>query len=151
MSIHRRYGIAFLSAAAALGLAGCQTSASGAVSAEEEAIAAAATVEEDPEGGPSKLTLTEDSALRLGVETAPVEGSAGALTIPYAAVVYDAEGDSWAFVQEEERVYRRAAIAIESVDGDTVRLTDGPPPGSEVVTVAAAELVGVEAGISGGE
>ena len=152
MSVHRRFGLAFLSAAAVLGLAGCQ-SASGAESgsASEEAIAAAASVEEDPAGGPSRLTLTEDAVLRLGVETAPVGGSAGALTVPYAAVVYDAEGDSWVFVEEEERVYRRAAIAIESVDGDTVLLTEGPPPGSEVVTVAAAELVGVEAGISGGE
>ena len=71
--------------------------------------------------------------------------------MPYAAVIYDAEGETWAFVELESGVYQRAPITIASVDGDTVRLSDGPAPGTEVVTVAAAELVGVEAGISGGE
>jgi len=32
-----------------------------------------------------------------------------------------------------------------------VRVGEGPAAGTPVVTVAAAELVGVEAGISGGE
>jgi hypothetical protein len=88
---------------------------------------------------------------RLRLETAPVGGTAGGLTIPYAAVVYDAEGGTWAFVEVDDRVYQRQAITITSVDGDLVVLSDGPAPGTAVVTVAAAELVGVEAGISGGE
>jgi hypothetical protein len=48
-------------------------------------------------------------------------------------------------------VYQREPITITSIDGDEVRLSEGPEPGTPVVTVAAAELVGVEAGISGGE
>ncbi len=145
----RSYGIASLFVAAGLGLAGCQTSASG--SEAEEAIAAAASVESAGDGEPARLTLTEDSVERLRLETAPVEGSAGELLIPYAAVVYDAEGKAWTFVELEPRVYQRAAITIDSVEGDVVSLSAGPEPGTEVVTVAAAELVGVEAGISGGE
>jgi hypothetical protein len=149
MRIARPFGIGALALVGGLGLAGCQTSASGA----EEAIAAAASVEAAPDGGPAVLHLTEDSVLRLGLglETAPVEGAPGDLAMPYAAVVYDAEGESWAFVQQDEGVYQRAPITITAVEGDTVRLSEGPEPGAEVVTVAAAELVGVEAGISGGE
>jgi Cu/Ag efflux pump CusA len=149
MNRARSYGIASLFMAAALGLAGCQTSASG--SEAEDAIAAAASVEADPGGGPATLTLTPEALERLRLETTPVQGSAGALVVPYAAVIYDAEGATWTFVELEEGVYQRQAITIASVDGDTVVLSSGPPPGTEVVTVAAAELVGVEAGISGGE
>jgi hypothetical protein len=108
-------------------------------------------VELDPDGGASTLTLTDGAVERLRLETSPVQGSEGALVVPYAAVIYDAEGATWAFVELEPGVYQRQAITISSVSGDTVALTAGPPPGTEVVTVAAAELVGVEAGISGGE
>jgi hypothetical protein len=144
------YGIASLFMAAGLGLAGCQTAASGAESAEE-AIAAAASVETDPNGGPAKLTVSAEALERLRLETTQVQGSPGALTMPYSAVIYDAEGATWAFVELEPGVFQRESITISSVDGDSVRLSDGPEPGTEVVTVAAAELVGVEAGISGGE
>jgi Cu/Ag efflux pump CusA len=149
MRIARPLGIGALALVSGLGMAGCQAEASGA----EQAIAAAASVEEAPDGGPALLRLTEDSIARLGLETEPVEGEPGDLTIPYAAVVYDAEGESWAFVEQEEEpgTYQRAPITITAVDGDTVSLSEGPEPGAQVVTVAAAELVGVEAGISGGE
>jgi hypothetical protein len=149
MRTARPYGIASLFVAAAVGLAGCQSEASGAEA--EEAIAAAASVEPASDGGPAIVHLTEESVLRLGVETTPVSGAPGALSIPYAAVVYDAGGDTWAFVELEPGVYQRAPITIIAVEGDNVRLSEGPAPGTPVVTLAAAELVGVEAGISGGE
>jgi Cu/Ag efflux pump CusA len=145
----RSYGIASLVTAAALGVAGCQTSASGSEAAD--AIAAAASVEEDPGGGPATLTLTPEALERLRLETSTVEGSAGAMVVPYAAVIYDADGATWTFVQLDEGVFQREAITITSVDGENVVLSAGPQPGTDVVTVAAAELVGVEAGISGGE
>ena len=148
MRIARPLGAAALALAVGLSLAGCQTSAT---AQAEDAIAAAATVEPAPDGGPALLHLTEESVLRLGLETAPVEGSGSELTMPYAAVIYDAEGSSWAFVELEPGTYQRAPITITEVEGDTVRLSEGPEPGTPVVTVAAAELVGVEAGISGGE
>ena len=149
MRTARSYGIASLFMAAGLGLAGCQVAASG--SEAKDALNAAASVEADENGGPAKLTVTEEARERLRLETSPVQGTAGALVVPYAAVIYDADGATWTFVELEPGVYQRQAIAISSVSGDTVGLSAGPPPGTEVVTVAAAELVGVEAGISGGE
>ncbi len=151
MRIARPIGIGLLALATGWGLTACQTSAGAKTSAAEEAIAAAASVEEDPEGGPSLLHLTEESVLRLGLETEPVTEAAGALTVPYAAVIYAPDGTSWAFTEVDDNVFQRHPITITAVEGDTVQLAEGPEPGTEVVTVAAAELVGVEAGISGGE
>jgi hypothetical protein len=71
--------------------------------------------------------------------------------IPYGGVIYDNEGGAWTFAVVGEHTYQRAAITIDEIVGDQARLTAGPAVGTEVVTVAAAELVGVEAGISGEE
>jgi hypothetical protein len=147
MTSTRAAGVGSLWVATGLVLAGC-AAAGGTVT---EAGDPPAVVEAAPDGGPSHLRLTEEAAQRLGVETAPVEGDPAALTIPHAAVVYDAGGASWAFVEIEPRVYQRAPITITAIEGDIVQLAAGPAPGAQVVTVAAAELVGVEAGISGGE
>jgi Cu/Ag efflux pump CusA len=147
MRTGRSYGIASLFITAGLGLAGCQTVAG----AESDPADAPASVETAADGGPSRLTLIDEAVQRLGIATAPVEGQAGALSIPYAAVVYDADGGTWTFVQDGSGVYHRAPIAITTVDGDRAVLSTGPEVGTAVVTVGAAELVGVEAGISGGE
>ena len=148
MRTARRYGVASLFVAAGLGLAGCQSVAAGAEGAVTESPA---QVEASEDGGPARLTVTEEAVQRLGIDTAAVEGQPGNLTVPYAAVIYDAEGDTWTFVELEPGVYQRAPITITSVEGDRVGLSAGPEPGTNVVTVGAAELVGVEAGISGGE
>jgi hypothetical protein len=148
MRTARPWGIASLFMAAGLALAGCQTVATG---AETDPANAPAVVEEAGDGEPARLTLTSEAVERLRLETAQVQQGAGGLTIPYSAVVYDADGATWTFVEVEERVYQRESIAIASINGDVVTLASGPPAGTSVVTVAAAELVGVEAGISGGE
>jgi len=148
MRTARPWGIASLFMAAGLGLAGCQTVATG---AEADPANAPAVVEETGDGEPARLSLTAEAVERLRLETAQVQQGAGGLTIPYSAVVYDADGATWTFVEVEDRVYQRESIAIAAIDGDNVTLSSGPPAGTSVVTVAAAELVGVEAGISGGE
>jgi hypothetical protein len=147
MRTARSSGIAALFVVAVGGLAGCQTVAG----AEVDPADSPASVETAADGGPATLTLVEDAERRLAIETAPVGGGPGALSLPYAAIVYDADGATWTFVELEPRVYQRAPVTVSSVDGDRAVLSDGPAPGTDVVTVGAAELVGVEAGISGGE
>jgi hypothetical protein len=115
------------------------------------------TVERVDESQPARLTLREDAEKRLGIQTAPVvalpgaHGKSGGLAMPYAAVIYDAEGSSWAYSAPEPRVYVRVPLVIASIKGDTATLSSGPPPGTQVVVVGAPELVGAEAGISGEE
>jgi hypothetical protein len=110
----------------------------------------AITIVEDEASGLKTLTLSEKAAQRLGVETAAVAGTGSRLTIPYAAVVYDAEGKTWTYVNQEPLVYKRAEIAVDRIDGDIARLTTGPSSGTLVVTTGAAELYGAEIGVGGG-
>ena len=100
-----------------------------------------------------RVTLTEEAAERLGIQTAPVshaegEGSGTQRTvIPFSAVVYETDGDTWTYTSPEPLVFVRHRITVESVDGDMAVLSDGPPLGTEVVTVGAALLLGVESGV----
>ena len=146
MTTGRSCRIAVLLTAAGLATAGC-VQAQGA----DSAVAKVASVEVPPDGGPALVTLSEAAEKRLDLQTAEVTQGASGLVIPYAAVVYEADGSSWAYVRTEPQTYQRSSIAIDSITGDQVALTSGPPAGTEVVTVGAAELVGVEIGIDGEE
>ena len=136
--------IAALSALAALALplGGCAK-----VQAEQAQGEKAAKVEKIGDGQ-NKVVLVEEAAKRLGIETAAVgEFDAHHEAVPYSAVIYDAEGHAWVFTTSERLSYVKAPITIDRIDGDRAVLTEGPPPGTEVVTQGAAELFGVEDGI----
>jgi Cu/Ag efflux pump CusA len=144
---HRSAGIASLFVAAGLTATSCQAQAEAPAATEGEEPA---VVEPADDGGPAELLLSAEAVTRIGLETAAVATSPQ-LAIPYSAVVYDSSGDAWTFAVVDERKYKRAAITIADIVGDVAILDAGPTDGTEVVTVGAAELVGVEAGISGGE
>jgi hypothetical protein len=110
-----------------------------------------ARVEQTDESQPAKIMISERASQRLGIRTTPVRSVKGALIIPYSAVVYDADGDAWAFSEPQPLTFIRVPIKISSIKGDSVRLGKGPPPGTLVVIVGAPELVGAEAGISSEE
>ena len=131
-------------AVAALALGACNSGTSSAPKTE------AITIVEDEASGLKTLTLSEKAAQRLGVETAEVGGAGSGMTIPYAAVVYDATGKTWTYVNGEPLTYKRAEITVDEIDGETARLSAGPPAGSQVVTTGAAELYGAEIGVGGG-
>jgi hypothetical protein len=110
---------------------------------------AAITIDEQ-DSGLKQLTLSAKAAERLGVETGVVAASGSALTIPYAAVIYDATGATWAYTNTEPLVYLRAAITVDEIAGDTAVISAGPVAGTAVVTTGAAELYGAEIGVGGG-
>jgi hypothetical protein len=110
-----------------------------------------ARVEQTDGSQPAKIMISERARDRLGIRTTPVRSVRGSLIIPYSAVVYDAEGKAWAFSEPEARTFIRVPIKISSIKDDTVMLSKGPPPGTQVVIVGAPELVGAEAGISSEE
>jgi hypothetical protein len=128
-------------------LTGCGGSARGDAPAAEDP----ARVEPATDGGPALITLTPDGAERLQLRTAPVEaGPDGGLAIPYAAIVYAADGTAWTFVQVARHTFRRASLTVGSVAGNDAVLLAGPPAGTDVVTVGAAELLGAEVRIAEG-
>jgi hypothetical protein len=46
--------------------------------------------------------------------------------------------------------FLRAHVVVDRIEGDLVMLSGGLAPGTEVVTVGAAEVYGAELGIAGG-
>ncbi len=124
----------------AFALAGCKEA-----TVEEEASGSdLATVEAIEGSDVAQVTLTEEAAQRIDVQTSAVGSAGGNLSIPYAAVLYDPSGETWTYTSPEELVFVRAPIDVIRIDGDRAVLSDGPPAGTEVVTVGAAELLGTE-------
>lgn len=125
-------------------LAGCTPT-----SAETGAVAPA-SVEEVQGSDVKKVTLTQDAAAAIGIQTAPVTGaSGGRLTVPYAAVIYYLDGTAWTYTATAERQYMRVPITVEAITGDRATLTSGPAAGTPVVVVGAPELLGAELEIAG--
>ena len=82
---------------------------------------------------------------RVRVELA-VSGAAMRRIVATSSVLYDAKGKTWVYTSPEPMVFVRHAITVDHIDGDRVVLSDGPAPGTTVVTVGAAELLGTEYG-----
>ena len=114
--------------------------------AEEDAGGTELATVEPVEGTDvSQVTLTAEAAQRIDVQTSEVEpGKRGDLTIPYAAVIYDPAGGTWTYTSPEDLVFVREPITVRRIDGNQALLSDGPPAGTAVVTVGAAEILGTE-------
>lgn len=95
-----------------------------------------------------KVTLTQRAAERLDIKTDQVQEMVIAGTkrkvVPYGSVLYDAHGDTWVYTNPEPLVFVRHAIHVDYISGDRAVLSQGPPRGTAVVTVGAAELFGAE-------
>ena len=114
----------------------------------EDAATEPATVEPVDGTDLSKVTLTQEAADRLAVQTASVEGGAGGqIVMPYAALVYSPTGETWAYTNPEGLTFVREEIVVDRIDGDRALLSKGPAPGTKVATVGVAELYGAESGV----
>lgn len=95
----------------------------------------------------SQVTLTEQAAQRLGIETAPIAQAGDLAIVPSAAVMVDPEGVFWVYTSPEPLVFVRHEISIEREEGDQTFVSAGPPAGTAVVTVGVPELYGAESEI----
>ena len=118
--------------------------------AKPPAAEAAVTVDKIEGSELKKLTLSEHAAQRLGVTTTEVTSSGGAMTVPYAAILYDKKGATWTYTNPAGLEFVRTEVAVDHVAGGVAYLDEGPDAGTKVVTVGAAELWGVETGVGGG-
>lgn len=96
-----------------------------------------------------RVILTADAVERLDLQTGPVQAGASghATTIPHAAVFYGLTGETWTYSNPESLTYVRVPITVDRIQGEVAYLSDGPEPGTQVVTLGAPELFGVESGI----
>jgi hypothetical protein len=97
-----------------------------------------------------RVTLTAEGARRAGLQTAQVERVGPHTVVPYAALIYDAEGKTYVYAREKPLSYLREEVKVDRIEGDRVLLSDGPPAGSAVVTVGAFEAYGTELEIASG-
>jgi hypothetical protein len=128
-------------------IAGLLSSACAAVGEDEGTLHDPATLEPIAGSDVSRVTLTEEAAVRLDIEVDPVLSAGSATTIPYAAVFYTATGETWTYTNPEPLTFVRVPIVVDHIRGDHVFLSDGPPSGMDVVTQGAAELYGTETGV----
>jgi hypothetical protein len=109
---------------------------------------APARVEATADAKIKKITLTPKAAERLGVQIDEVrEDPSGRRIVPYAAVFYDLTGKTWVYVNAEPLTFVRGAVKIDTIKGDNVYLSDGPPSGTKVLAAGVAQVFGVEAGV----
>jgi len=97
---------------------------------------------------PARVTLTPSAMKRLDIQTdvvreVKVDGQLH-VVVPYAAVLYDTEGDTWVYVNPSPGVFLRHPITIDQIAGDEAVLLGGLVAGVAVVSVGAEELYGSE-------
>ena len=130
-----------LAIAAAVFAAGCGSSGS------KEEVGDAQPAKVTPIKGTdlSRVTLSADAAKRLGIATAVIaaQGS-NRKVIPYDAVIYAADGQTFTYTSPKPLTYVRAPITVTDIRGDKAYLSAGPPAGTAVVTVGSQELFGTE-------
>jgi hypothetical protein len=141
-------GLAASAAAAALGLSGC----GGQATSSAEPVPPAQVAPAGPDGI-SQVKLSQEAAGRIGLQTdtvheQDVDGSPRKV-IPYAAVLYDPTGETYAYSNPAPLVFARIKLNVDTVKGDVAVLTDGPPDGTKVVTLGATELFGAEFEVGG--
>jgi hypothetical protein len=91
-----------------------------------------------------RVIFDAEAAERVGLQTAPIRHNEQGKIMPYAALIYDAEGGTYAYTAPKPLTYVRQEISVDHMDGDSVVLSDGPPAGTEVVTVGVDEVYGTE-------
>ena len=137
-----------LSRVARLFIACLQLAACARTSVAQESDSRAFKVEPIEGTDLSRVILSEQAAQRLDIQTAAVRfvqvKGTQRKVIPYAAILYDAEGHSWVYTNPDPLTFVRAPVTVDYVEGDLAVLSAGPPAGSAVVTVGAAELYGCE-------
>jgi hypothetical protein len=104
-----------------------------------------------------RVELTAESAKRFGLQTTPVRAGqlagppAGKATllVPYSSIIYDPSGATWVYTPVKALVFVRHKVVVELILADLAAVLEGPPAGTEVVSVGASELYGTELGVGG--
>ena len=102
------------------------------------------TLEEIEGSDLKRVILTEKAAERIDVQTVPVSGQ----VVPYSAVIYDTEGNTWIYTNPAPLTFVRASVVIDHIDGDQAFLSQGLESDAPIVTVGVAEIYGAETGVS---
>jgi hypothetical protein len=97
-----------------------------------------------------RVRFTAEGARRTGLRTATVRRSGRHRVVPYPALIYDPAGASHVYTSPEPLTFLRTQVRVDRVERGRAFLADGPPVGTEVVTIGATEVYGTELEIAGG-
>ena len=92
----------------------------------------------------ARVDFTAEAARRTGLRTGIVRQSGKRVTVPYAALLYGPEGNTYIYTSPRSLRYLKEEVRVERIEGARVLLSHGPAPGTRVVTVGAAEVYGTE-------
>ena len=99
----------------------------------------------------NRLILTDRAAERLDIQTVAVSETSmdesTYLVVPYSSIIYDLTGGVWVYVNPAPLTYHREQVIVETIDGESVLLTDGPAVGTMVVSIGVPELYGSDTGV----
>jgi hypothetical protein len=117
--------------------------------ATSSSVPSPSRIQHVPGSATGNIVLTAQGAQRIGIQTGPVQagGGAGAVSIPFSAIVYDASGKAYAFANPAPLTYTEVPLNISRIDGTIAWVTGGPRVGMRIVTVGAEELFGVQTGV----
>lgn len=96
------------------------------------------------------VTLTEQAVKRVGVETTTIAAAGAGTVVPYQAVLYTPDGNTWVYTVAGPRQYVREQVTIANVggnDGNDAFLSQGPAAGATIVKTGLIELYGAELGV----
>jgi hypothetical protein len=131
---------------AGIGFTGCGGVPGGA--SEEPPKETAAKVQPIKGTDLSRILLSRQATRVLGIRTADVRRTAASrLAVPYAAVLYGPEGDTFTYTNPSPGIYVEHPIDVDRIQGQMAVLKQGPPAGTPVVTVGASELLGARDGV----
>jgi hypothetical protein len=144
-SNRRTIAVLVVTGLAALPLSGCSSNSQDAAVANDEHPSSVKPIKGTTR---SEVRLSARAAKRLGIRTASIRvkriaGSEREI-LPYSAVLYDAQGNTYTYTNPEPRVFVRQRVKVDRIEGGEAILSHGPPAGTAVVTVGAPELHGVE-------
>jgi hypothetical protein len=92
-----------------------------------------------------KVTLTPKAAERLGIQIDEVRADpSGRRIVPYTSVLYDLTGKTWVYISADPLTFVRGAVEIDTIKGDNVYLSDGPPTGTKVLAAGVPQVYGAE-------
>jgi hypothetical protein len=92
----------------------------------------------------NRVRLPDEIARRIDLQTAKVEARGKTKIVPHAALIYNPEGELFVYTRPKPETYVRAPVKVSRVVDDQAVLSDGPPAGTVVVTIGAAELLATE-------
>jgi ABC-type oligopeptide transport system substrate-binding subunit len=143
MSVSSRpLALALVAGALALALAGC-TEVEEFESTNEPTSVQPVKGQDDIQ----QVTFTADAARRVDLQTSTVRATGRLTSIPYAALIYNEDGDTYTYVNRKPLVFVRVLIAVDHIGDGRVVLKHGPPLGTRIVTTGAAEVYSAEFGV----